>query len=524
MSSPDTQPRWRRHVSALLPVVLAGTGNLLNHWVNDAFNDMALVALVSGAVAWAWRLNAMRERHVATLIKQTENEKAQASVQKRQQAATIASMAKGLVQLNALMVGHVGAIKEMTAGIERDSMNDSLVDGHLQRLAQSVEESGTSLLQMVAINNEVRDNIHVLMTSVEETSASLEDMTLSSQEVARNIEELSTAAEETAASMNEMDISIRHVESNATETSRLSETVSHDAEIGVTAITQTILGIDRIKESSRVAADVIGNLGQKISAIGNILNVIDDVAEQTNLLALNAAIIAAQAGEHGRGFAVVADEIKALAERTGASTKEIADLIRTIQDESKRAIGVMGQGVDNVEEGVRLGHNAEDALRKIVDSARRCTLMIQAIALATVEQAKGSQQVNNAIGRIAETVQQIAHATSEQAKGSGHIMQSAERMRAITQGVTRSASEQSKGGSQITHTIETIRASTEALGVLHRGKQESELSVRMQVQQALDAGSQTLVLFKDLESLLDTDSESGSQAAAASYQGRQQGH
>ena len=106
------------------------------------------------------------------------------------------------------------------------------------------------------------------------------------------------------------DVTINQVETNANETSKLSETVTSDAEIGVNAIKQTIQGIDRIKESSRVAADVIGNLGQKINEIGNILNVIDDVAEQTNLLALNAAIIAAQAGEHEVARASVAEWVR----------------------------------------------------------------------------------------------------------------------------------------------------------------------------------------------------------------------
>jgi methyl-accepting chemotaxis protein len=83
---------------------------------------------------------------------------------------------------------------------------------------------------------------------------------------------------------------------------------------------------------------VISRLGERISEIGKILSVIDDVSEQTNLLALNAAIIAAQAGEHGKGFAVVADEIKDLAERSATSTKEIADIIKAVQRESRNAI------------------------------------------------------------------------------------------------------------------------------------------------------------------------------------------
>ena len=68
---------------------------------------------------------------------------------------------------------------------------------------------------------------------------------------------------------------------------------------------------------------------------------------------------------------MVAEEIKDLAERTGASTKEIAELIRGVQEESRNAVAAMNQGVRNVEEGVQLGREAEGALRKINESAPR---------------------------------------------------------------------------------------------------------------------------------------------------------
>jgi len=369
-----------------------------------------------------------------------------------------------VINVNGTLTGLSESLTNQSAAIEMVAQanegSSTFYNGlaeQFEGLAGSAEQGATSIGEMVAINTEVRENIHNLALSLQETTSAIEEMTFSSKEVANNIEELSTAAEDTAAFMNQIDVSINQVETNATETSKLSETVTNDAEIGVNAIKQTIQGIDRIKESSRIAADAIGNLGQRINEIGNILSVIDDVAEQTNLLALNAAIIAAQAGEHGRGFAVVADEIKALAERTGASTKEIADLIKGIQSESRNAISVMSRGVEDVDDGVRLGHNAEDALRNIVDSAKRSTLMIQNIAQATVEQARGSKQVTNAISRIAETVQQIALATQEQAKGAEHIMQSAERIKSITQHVERSAEEQKRGGHNLTEAIEMIR-------------------------------------------------------------------
>jgi methyl-accepting chemotaxis protein len=373
---------------------------------------------------------------------------------------------------------------------------------NVEALAQSAEESSSSILEMAATNDEVAENIQALAASVEETTAAIEQMTYSIKEVAKNIEDLSATAEETSSSMNEMDVSISQVETNANETAKLSEQAQRDAESGAEALGRTLAGIDKIKGSSKEAASVIEALGNKIAAIGNILNVIDDVAEQTNLLALNAAILAAQSGEHGKGFAVVADEIKDLAERTGASTKEISDLIRSVQEQSKNAVTAMDRGVRNVEEGVRLGQEAETALKKIQESSQKSTQMVKAIARATIEQARGSKQVTMAINRIAETVQQIATATAEQARGSEQIMKSAERMKAITKHVERSAQEQSRGSKQITRAIESI---SEMVHHLNRAQKEQTkgseqvMSAVVQIKQVAEAQT---VSVRDLEAAI----------------------
>ena len=298
--------------------------------------------------------------------------------------------------------------------------------------------------------------------------------------------------------MNEMDVSIDQVQSNANETARLSEEVALDAEKGAEAILKTISEIYRIKESSQEAVAVISNLGSRIDAIGQILNVIDDVAEQTNLLALNAAIIAAQAGEHGKGFAVVADEIKDLAERAGASTKEIADLIKTIQSESKNAISAVERGAQNVDRGVEVSNEAERALKKILESSQKSTNMVRAIARATVEQAKGSKQVTDAIGRIAGTVQQIAAATAQQARGSELIMRSGEKMRTIAQQVERSTQEQSRGSRQITQAMESINSMVGEISNAQRSQVRGAERGLGLVSQLEDAAKRQDVAIRDL--------------------------
>ena len=405
---------------------------------------------------------------------------------------TGSQVSAGAGTVSARVVDTSASMSQMIASLKGIADN-------VEVLAQSAEESSSSILQMAATNDEVAENIQALAASVEETTAAIEEMTYSIKEVAKNIEDLSATTEQTSSSMNEMDVSISQVETNANETAKLSEQAQRDAEMGAEALSRTLAGIDKIKESSKEAASVIEALGKKIAAIGNILNVIDDVAEQTNLLALNAAILAAQSGEHGKGFAVVADEIKDLAERTGASTKEISELIRAVQEQSKNAITAMDRGVRNVEEGVRLGQETETALKKIEESSHKATQMVKAIARATIEQARGSKQVTMSINRIAETVQQIATATAEQARGSEQIMKSSEKMKSITKHVERSSQEQARGSKQITKAIESISEMVHHLNRAQKEQTKGSEQVMTAVVQIKAVAEQQTHSARDLE-------------------------
>ena len=341
------------------------------------------------------------------------------------------------------------AMQEMMASLHGIGENVTI-------LYNSAEESSASIQEMDATNEEVLSNVGKMSAAVEQTASAIEQMIYSIKEVDGSVNELLSHAEVTTSAIREMDGTINQVESNAYETARLSEQVSRDSESGMEALQKTIVGIDKIRDSSHLASQVIERLGARIQDIGKTLDVIDDVAEQTNLLALNAAIIAAQAGEHGKGFAVVAEEIKDLAERTGASTKDIGQLIREVQAESRNAVSAMNQGVRNVDDGVLLGREAEGALKKIQESSTNSTRMVKAIARATVEQAKSSREVTAAAERIRETVQSISKATKEQSSGGEQIMGSADHMKQLTTEVKRSVTEQLHGGKQVSRSIENI--------------------------------------------------------------------
>ncbi len=370
------------------------------------------------------------------------------------------------------------SVLEATSVFEEMNASIKGIAEHTEHLSVSAEESSSSILEMGATVEEVSGNVESLSRSVDDSVSSVEQMTSSIREVARNVEGLSEVAEETNCSMEEMAASIRQVEENANETRHLSVDMVRAAETGSERVVATISGIEAIRTGSEEAQQVITNLGARAEEIGEILNVIDEVADETNLLALNAAIIAAQAGEHGRGFSVVADEIKDLADRVGASTKEIGKLIKAVQDESGNAIMVVRRGAERVVEGERLSREAGRALDEITASARRSGEMIGEIAQATTEQTKSSRSVVNAMERMREMVAQIRGAMAEQSRGSESVMTASMSMRDVAQQVRGTILEQSRGSGRIADSIENIRDMVQQInGAIQEQRRGTEQAV-----------------------------------------------
>jgi methyl-accepting chemotaxis protein len=359
------------------------------------------------------------------------------------------SVSSSAVTIQSLVRDTSSSIGSMLSSLRGVGIN---VDG----LQDSAERGAAFIVQMAGSNDEIASNMQTMATAVHQSTQAIDRMATSVQETSRNISDLEASITDYSGSMTELTRAISQVEQNAQDTVLLSAQSQNAATIGAEALRATLNGIDKISNASQTTFDVITNLNETTSEIGNIIGVIKGVADQTNLLALNASIIASQAGEHGKGFGVVADEIKNLAERTRISTTEIAGLIDKIQQESLHAIEAMERGIENVQQGIKLGRQADEAFGKIEDSTATGGSMVQEIAMSTQKQAQQTKLITSAIQRVSQNAKQITRTSDEQANSSREIRDGTRRMNALTEQVHQSSTEQAQGSVQVIRAIEEI--------------------------------------------------------------------
>lgn len=262
-----------------------------------------------------------------------------------------------------------------------------LMRGSLQTLsliAKNLKEAGE---QTFLAGNEINVQSQALSSSTSESAASLE---------------------ETTASTEEMSSMIKLNADNAESARELSSACEQKARQGKTEVERLILAMTDISISSK--------------KIEEIISVIDDISFQTNLLALNAAVEAARAGEQGKGFSVVAEAVRALAQRSASSAKEISGLIK--------------ESVEKIHQGTRIAEASGSALTEIVTSVEKVASLNTEISGASREQSVGVININKAINELDRVTQQNAAAAEETAASSEELSAQSKQLHALVDQLT----------------------------------------------------------------------------------------
>ena len=372
-------------------------------------------------------------------------------------ARTFAKMVNYLKEMAGVSEAIAGG--DLTVEVKPRSTHDTLGNAFakmvesLGRLVRSVRDASAQVASASGqVANASDDSAKIGLqasSAIDEVTSTMHEMSVNVQNMVKSTQVQASSVSETSASIDQMVASIQRVADTAKVLLDISNRSREEVHSGITTMEKATDGLNRINATITSSGEIIGALGQRADDIGKIIEVIDDLAEQTNLLALNAAIEAARAGEHGLGFAVVADEVRKLAEKSAQSTKEISELIQSIQKEARKAVENMDRSTGIVNEGLDLGGELNAALRKISNVVTEVYKFAQEIGAATNEQSHGSSQIARATTRLNEITHEINSAVEEQASGAQAVVKAMERMRELVQQSTSGSTELAASAEQM---------------------------------------------------------------------------
>jgi methyl-accepting chemotaxis protein len=287
------------------------------------------------------------------------------------------------------------------------------------------DSTGDELAEISRMFNRFIEKLHGIISHVAQTTTQVataasqvhstaEQMATSSEEVTAQASSIATAGEEMAATSGD-------IAQNCQYAAEGSKQANEGAMTGAKVVEETISVMNSIAERVKKSAKTVESLGSRSDQIGEIVGTIEDIADQTNLLALNAAIEAARAGEQGRGFAVVADEVRALAERTTRATREIGEMIKAIQSETRSAVVAMEEGVNEVAKGTEKAAKSGEALEQILEQINSVTSQIHQVATAAEEQTATTSEISNNMHQITEVVHQTSIGAQQSAAAADNL-------------------------------------------------------------------------------------------------------
>ncbi len=355
------------------------------------------------------------------------------------------------------------SIEELTASLSNVAKNAEDVKEVTDDVAQSAKKMEEITTEVNSSMNEVKvelnntssaigkmaESIESVIQHIESTDSKMNEVESAGNDVkamifntSKAIEVIIQEIEKVSSAINQQAASIENVAENSQNANELSEETLKKAENGMNSLESLFKFINEIRNIVLTVGNEINELSNMADDIGNITSTIDEISEQTNLLALNAAIEAARAGEHGKGFAVVADEVRKLAERSTSATKEIANLIKNIQEKVVISTKYTQESIDKVEHGGRLAETTRQATKEIVEFSNKTRELVMQITHAANEQAEVSTAIVKSVEEVREKTSEIHNVTFNLEKSGDVILEKVTETKDYVEQMIRAGKEQ----------------------------------------------------------------------------------
>ncbi|WP_346398456.1 methyl-accepting chemotaxis protein [Pseudomonas syringae] len=294
------------------------------------------------------------------------------------------------------------------------------------------DEAAKLIAALATMQTNLRDALILIGDSSTQLAATSEEMHAVTEDASRTILRQTNEIEMAATAVNEMSAAVEEVASNAASASEVTSQSSTAAMAGRAQVDETVTAINLMVSKVQITSTEVQGLAVMATDISKVLDVIRAIAEQTNLLALNAAIEAARAGEAGRGFAVVADEVRALAHRTQQSTREIEQMVGSIQTGTGNAVSAMEQTSVQAHKTLEMANGAGKALLEITESISQINERNLMIATAAEEQAQVAREVDRSLVSIRDLSSQTSEGSNQTAIATAELSTLASSLNRLT--------------------------------------------------------------------------------------------